>query len=720
MNKYLIPVIFILIGLQSAEAQEWHPDAGLISPYYAEVTASSGKNISNITDGNSNTYWESGNLLPFHYLSNMNFNFFLNKKNISSIVYKKYVQAFDGNPNSSTLIKNGKINLYLNQPSKLKLLTLKANIKDSLTIVVLVQNKPPFVYKLFSKNNYQLNNFTLPKNTTITGIKLISPSPFNLFELGALYRPPFEWVKFDFKKEVNIGWIKSRVLNNKSIKDIIVYYSNDNKIWKSLISLNPSAIPLLEIPLPRIYKARYIKILFNLNYKNYLKARLWEFEVYNQYGPYGAPPVATLSKYSFSESFGLNTFWGWGYNEYSDKIPPGKGPYFFLPVTHLIRSYHMLDWDMITPSQPPNFKLMAKGKGTPAKKWLNWDREYNFLKNLGFKIDVSLTFKQGNFPDTLWKHPVAEAFIYGKRFANHFYNSQHNIFQVEIGNEPWNYKPDVYKNILYGMSEGVKSVSSLPVYGCAVQAYNLNSSNNDFIAKYLTQKSAKNLNGLNTHIYPYIFNEAGIRIAVNPEDRRAATWSIANMIRFRDKNMPGKSIIVTEFGYDSNGAKENCSHSECVSELEQAVYGVRMALILWRLGAEQFYWYFYANNYSKSYLHERSGLTGSYKTGFAPKLSYYAFKKLQSLLGSYYFSGVIREDNKVYAYRFVNPTNKKEIIIAWRPLAKNQNTIKEVSFNCKSSVKKITPLIGTYKQAYKIKNGKIDIKLSGIPVIIFL
>ncbi len=720
MNKYLIPIIFILIGFQYAEAQKWQPDAGLISPYSAEITSSSGKNVNNITDGNSNTYWESGNLLPFHYLSDINFNFFLNKKNLSTAVYKKYTQAFDGNSNTYALIDNGKINILLKRPFKLKILTLKAHFKDSLKIVVLLQNKPPVVYKLFPKNNYQLYNFKLPKNIMVTGIKLISPSPFDLFELGALYRQPFEWVKFDFKKKVNIGWINSRYLNNKSIKSIIVYYSNDNKNWKKLISLNPIAIPLLKIPLQHIYKARYLKIIFNLDYKNYLKARLWEFDVYNRYGPFGKPPFAVPSKYSFSKSFGLNTFWGWGYNEYSDKIPPGKGPYFFLPVTHLIRSYHMLDWDMKTPSLPPNFKLMAKGKGTPSKKWLNWDREYNFLKNIGFKIDVSLTFKQENFPDTLWKHPVAEAFLYGKRFANHFYNSQHNIIQLEIGNEPWNYKSTIYKNILYGMSEGINSVSSLPVYGCAVQAYELISSDNNYIAKYLTQKAAINLSGLNTHIYPYVFNEAGIRIAVNPEDRRAATWSLANLRRFRDINMPGKSIIVTEFGYDSKGGNEDCIHSECVSELKQAVFGVRMALILWRLGAEQFYWYFYANNYSNSYLHERSGLTGSYKTGFVPKLSYFAFKKLQKLLGPYNFSGVIREDNKVYAYSYVNPVDKKEIIIAWRPLANNQNKIKDVSFYCKSSVKKIIPLIGTYTLPFKLKDGIIDIKLSGIPVIIFL
>jgi len=313
-------------------------------------------------------------------------------------------------------------------------------------------------------------------------------------------------VLFDYGQTRNIGWISSRQLNSSSVTQIEVLASNDKKHWQKVTPLNPKAIPFLYSPLARPVAARYLKIVFTLPLRNWQKAALWEFAVYDENGPWGARPKARPSHNSFAKAFGLNTFWGWGYSVYSDLLKPGTGPEKFKVVTKNLRSYEPLDWDMISPQQVPDFTKMAAGRGTPAKKWLNWDREYKNWKQAGFHIDITLAFKQENFPDTLWKNPYREAYAFGKAYAAHFFRKEHLVSMIEIGNEPWNYNARTYRKILAGMNAGIKSVSKVPVLPCAVQAYDPEKDDNDYITKYV-DASAEDVDGLNTHIYSTFFRK---------------------------------------------------------------------------------------------------------------------------------------------------------------------------------------------------------------------
>ncbi|MBN2639100.1 MAG: discoidin domain-containing protein [Bacteroidales bacterium] len=710
----LINIILFLLFFSTVTAQKWNSEAGLIKPYTAEITASSGKNTNYINDQNPNTYWESGNPLPNAYISQNWNNLFLNYE-LFRINSKNTSAAFDGNTNTKASFNFGKTEISFKHPQKLLYLSVKADIKDTLHISIITSENKKVKLYYTPAENYQIKSYALPKEINAKNIILSSKKNFDIFELGALSHLPQEFVQLDLGKEQNIGWITTRQLN-VSVRKITVLSSTDGNNWKKVLDLNPKAIPLLQIPLKIPFKARYIKLVYNLPFDNYVKARLWEFNIYGPFGPYGAPPPARQSKFTYAKTFGINTIWGWGYNVYSDLLKSGTGPGFFNKVAHQLRTYHRLDWDMKTPQNPPDFNTMAEGKGTPAEYWLNWDREYKNWIKYGFNIDVTLTFKQDNFPDSLWKDPVAESETYGKRFGNHFYNRQHLVQTIEIGNEPWNYNLDVYRKVLLGMSKGIKSVCNATVLPCAIQAWNPEDDNNNYINKYIHQKNALYLDGLNTHIYSYVFKENGIRVAVNPEDPRSEVWSMANLYRFRNINMPGKSIYVTEFGYDSNGGKEDCTHSECVSEINQAAYGIRMALILWRLGAEKLYWYYFANVQYSSFLHNRSGLCGSYATGFAPKQSFFAFEELLRVLGSYHFKDIIVENHQVYAYLFENMNTKEYLIIAWRPTSENTETEKWVQIPFTETVKGSGNLIQNRKTDYFLKNGDLNVKLSGLPV----
>jgi len=509
-------------------------------------------------------------------------------------------------------------------------------------------------------------------------VRLESKAPFQLFELGALHRLPTEYVLFDYGKIRNIGWISSRQLNS-TVMAIRVLASTDKQHWHLVTSLNPKAIPFLYQPLKKNIQARYLKIVFTLPLRNYQKAVLWEFDAYNQYGPYGRPPVARPSENTFSQAFGINTFWGWGYSVYSDRLKPGTGPQKFIAVAKNLRSYEPLNWDMLRPQQIPDFAKMAAGGGTPAKKWLNWDREYGTWKKDGFHIDITLQFKQENFPDTLWTNPYREAFAFGKAYAVHFCRKEHLVNMIEIGNEPWDYNATTYRDILSGMSAGIQSVSKIPVLPCAVQAYDPHNDNNNYIARYLNTSSAKNVTGLNT-----------------------------------------KPVYVTEFGFDSNGADENCTHSECVSEKTQAVYGVRMAMILWRLGARQFYWYYFANIPYKSFLHNRSGLCGSYKTGFREKLSFKTFAFLQQAIGHFHFEKVISENKNVYAYLLKDYLTGKEIVIAWRPIPSQTFRKQLETISLPGNVLKIISVLSRQNIPFSETNSKLQVNLSGVPLLIYL
>ncbi len=701
-------------------AQQWQPNAGIVLPYAAKISVSSGRDAQYIDDHNPQTFWQSGNPLPQAYIARKFLNYFLNSQHFSlHPELPARNKAFDGNTNTHQEISNGHLVLRLQPAASLLLLSLKADVKDTLFLLVETLNHGILRFKYSPANNFQIVNFLTNTKEKIVDVRLKSHRPFQLYELAALHKKPTEYVLFDFGHIKNIGWITSRQLNSTSVTHIEVFAGNDKQHWQKVVRLNPKAIPLLYNPLKQTIYARYLKVVFYLPLRNYQKAALWEFAVYNKNGPWGARPLAKPSLNSFSGTFGLNTFWGWGYSVYSDLLKPDTGPEKFKVVTKNLRSYEPLDWDMISPQQIPDFEKMADGGGTPAKNWLNWDREYKTWLTSGFRLDISLAFTQKSFPDSLWKDTYKEAFAFGKAYATHFCNRKHLVSMIEIGNEPWNYNTATYRQILSGMSAGIKSVSKVPVLPCAVQAYDSEKDDNNYISNYLDALTC-NVDGLNTHIYSYVYQENGKRTAVNPEDPRSEVWSMANLIRFRNKNMPGKPIYVTEFGFDSKGGGENCTHSECVSEIEQAIYGVRMAMILWRLGARQFYWYYFANVDYKSFLHNRSGLTGSYRSGFREKLSFKTFALLQQQIGPYHFIKVIREDNHVYAYLLEDYTTNSEIIIAWRPTASHHLIPISETFSVSGKVSRIISILNSKPVSFNEKNHSLHLKLSGVPVLIYL
>lgn len=609
--------------------------------------------------------------------------------------------------------------IKFNKPEHIFLISIKLNTPDTVWITINHDQR----IRYLPSENYSLKEIDLSNTEYITSINLDCKQSFEIFEIAGLYSLPTEEIVFDLGNKQNIGWISSRHFNGEGVVSISVYISDNSTNWKQITTLNPMATAFIpQLIFPEVV-ARYIKLKYVLKPQSYQKAKLQEFEVYNRYGPFGKPKASKPAKKTYSKSFGINTVWGWGYYVYSDLLTTGKGAGMFNKVARLVRNYHSINWDIKKPTDNPGYANMQLGNGTMSKDWLNWDREYSNWKTSGFSIDACIMFNNEIFPDTLWSDAENEAFNYGRYFAEHFSKNTSLVSVVEVGNEPWEYSKPVYRNVLAGMSKSLKLNSeNLTVLPCAVQAYSVSLELNNYISEFVNSKNSKHIDGLNTHLYSYTFNYNGDRIAVNPEDPRSEVWSVNNLQTFSNINLNGLPVYVTEFGYDSEGGGDDCIHDVCISEFEQAIYGTRKALILYRLGTEQFYWYYFANVDYISMLHNRSGLTSSYSKGFQKKQSFKSFELLQQLLGDYYFHHIILENNEVYAYAFSDEAGKIKRIIAWRPTSYEHNKQLWLTFPFSGVIDEVIPLVSgdSHGEQTPFVRGvkELKISLSGVPVVI--
>ena len=253
-------------------------------------------------------------------------------------------------------------------------------------------------------------------------------------------------------------------------------------------------------------------------------------------------------------------------------------------------------------------------------------------------------------------------YLCGFAFAQHFGPGVGNglVKRIEVGNEPWDYQASFYREVLQGMAEGVKAADpDLLVFPCALQAVDSSAEVGNYLnyaGVRLLDSVGPYIDGINVHYYSYYNDSTGVRRATYPENYISSMRGVLNDLRYRDANFPGKKIYVSEWGWDSDGAGEPCTHNECVSETAQAIYGIRYALMLNRLGVDDMTWFFYANSNSGSSLYSRSGLTGSISTSFLEKKSFIAFDALLHHIGNDYFLDTLVENDDHWVYLFGDST----------------------------------------------------------------
>ena len=716
----------LLLGLVFCSCQLFAQVQAFIPPDYAQtatILTTNGVAPHQAVDQNLHSFWESEAPLPENYIYNRDLNAF-HPKAYPRILRENAAFA-DADLNTAVTFNDKNqdaaygLTFKLLQAVESNRLSIKTGNNEAVIITLTYTDESVFLANILPENQYSLIAFFPEKNKLVKQISLESSAPFQLFEIACLSKKPFVDFMLELEKPVSIGQIYSRHFNGEMIDEIQFLSYADTKKWTTLGTANPEAIGLVPLVIQEENLTKYFKIRFLTENKDYVKASLWEIKLFDKAGPFGKENIFKPSPQPLINRIGMNMVWGWGQHSYSDELKTNTGWRQFQSVFKKLRLYHFLYWDIPKPGVSAAYENM-KQSGTAASWWLDWDREYDFLNEKGFDILATLLFKNNTFPDSTWLNPSQNAYAIGNDFVSHFGRNK-SVEAVEAGNEPWDYPPEFYRNIannmIRGFEDGDATTMRLPAaFQAAFTAGSFNDHNN-FVADFLDPSVFGKINALNIHLYAYTNNSNGELIAVAPEDPRAELNGIRNMIRFRNEYAPGAEIWVTEFGYDSNGGGEDCTHGSCISEQKQAAWGIRAALKLLKEGADRVYWYFYANENTDSYLHSRSGLTASANQNFAPKASYYAFEKLMKVLGNSMLTEVVDESENHSIYNFKDVISGQNYLVAWLHHdqdPENEMTVKHERFRFANQCMVMN---GNSESEWKTITVGTDQQLSGYPTI---
>ena len=691
---FFIPLLFWAASKPSFFSyKKFNPDAGIVIPINKKgsITASSNQSaVQKTQDGDLSTAWQSGAPLPTGFITNSDQNILLHQKphaNINSS-WTNAVSFTDGNLNNvgnvSTNLGKAMVEFAL-KSKNLFSVSLKGQTDSPIHLSAKLNTGEIKEIGVYSKkDNFQLIRFEKSINN-IDKLRLTCDKKFALFEIAALSEAPKEFIVFHFPKPERIGSIKGKLwAGSKVASSSNVYASQDGNTWNYLTSFSPEIKNEFLLGIPE-KPVSHLKIEHTLIPNDWNKVYFWEIKLYDRHAHYGEKPTANQSAVSIKDMLGINGYWSWGTDQYSHLLGENEGPRKFKHLISHARNYHDMTWDVLDPGQPIDFSKMSE-HGTPAKDWVNWDLEYTDWKKTGFDIQASLQFYR--FKPEDWQTPEKSAFNYAKAFTHHFGNKSGNglICTIEAGNEPWEYPANIYQKILKGIVTGAKSTDpGMEVFPCALQAADPEMEKTHIFKNYIgariTAEMAGQLDGVNAHIYSYVTDKNGHRMAVHPEHPLSTFWEINNMIRWRDHNMPGKKIYLSEWGWDHSGGGEDCTHDVCVSEVAGAAYAVRALLIAARLGIERASWYFHNNVKGPSSLYTRSGLISSSLAGFRSKYSYWALHSLNYIMGDAYFLKIIKEDESGWVYLFGDKLGKPTHIVGWLPVDGNSSKVSYVSID---------------------------------------
>ena len=703
------------------------PDTG-IKPLEIR-TLTNTKKAYRIHDNNPNSFWESESLLPTAWLSLNGINHFLNrhKKLINFSEYNKPENAFDGNLDSALDVKSGRLEFKVTPQREIGSILWKFGASTDVKIEILnPQNKLIFT-KIYPKDkSYKALKISELKGQ-VGRIVITSTQPFQLFELAHREGQLQERVLLDFGKDINIQYLALKDNRFEDSVEKLSIYTYKLKEGKELTKYEDIRDDLVKFPTER--SARYVLLEYTTKQADWQKVRINDIKAYDKNGVSGAKPSTQISTMALKDLLGINGYWGFGYNQYSKFIPPGEGPDAYTPFVSHIRTYHDMTWDVKDPDDFIDYDAMSIGKGTPAKEWLNWDLEYKDWQKNGVDIQVSLQFFR--FKDADWNKPYQSAYNYAYAFARHFGVTHGNgtVCSIEIGNEPWKYDAETYQKILAGMANGAKDGDSkMEVFPCALQAADPTVEEKDGFKNYINARITPEvlplLDGVNVHHYSYNSHNTYTQKALQPESSGSVFWEILDAIKWRNTHLPGKKIFLSEWGWDSAGGGEDCTHNQCVREVDAAAFAIRGSLIAHRLGIDRATWFYYGNESGESRLYARSGLTSSVEKGFEKKKTYYALDHMVKVLGDKHFIKVYKEQNDFWAYYYGDNNGKATHLILWRPVMNDDKTIKVTlrePLNVKSAdvfsfeEGKVTKEIDVVRG----ENGA-SIMVGGVPVVVEL
>lgn len=412
----------------------------------------------------------------------------------------------------------------------------------------------------------------------------------------------------------------------------------------------------------------------------------------------------TESQYAYADMLGVTGLKDW--DHYDPNItcvtPPPVNP--MKQITQLYRSFHLMGDDF-----EKQFPRDVNGIPTNLQSYKN---RYASIQAQGFKVQVSLesifpcngcsrSFPDKWYYETEWAASGNPADIrnimknYTVAFINEMCPSANNcvIDVLEIGNEAWGYpNPEIFKALLRGSVDACIEVYGnntaqwpIKLYPGAFQAFRDSRKNcltdgdidkdnigcqYDDIGEYLPCDVLNYLSGINIHPYSFPYGGNPDQLDLPPEDIQSEFNQIINAVAWRDANMPGKDIHITEFGWDTNNFNTD------VTEAEQAAYLLRALLIQGRYEIERAFVYSSfdlssAGTYQTSGLHTIGPVACPFGTfdippGGRPKKSFNAYKDFVSRFPNKRFHQALSEGD-IYAYVISDENGADPYLIFWNP-----------------------------------------------------
>jgi PKD-like domain len=708
-HKNLFFTLFLVVFGYSAAFAQWNKDAGYIpsltkNATYLPSSVGNGQ-ASSVADGNDQTAWQSGLTLPDGYLPRTDLNILLNKaasigKSSGNV---NFTAAADGNLVNGTSIPfvsgNAFVKFSFAAATPLLLASLKGGMNNAAGIMKIyaytasAPNDSTLLGTYTDNAGYALLRFdaNLPN---VTNIAVYCNVAFFLSEIAALAAAPTEYMTVDLGAIKSVEHIYVRHWSgNAHVSATRILTSADNLSWTVVATPSPdnlSYVPYLLAPAQNI---RYIKVEHTMVTAPNHQCLIYEINAYGAGNLYGTMATPKASAVTVGQCLGINGIWGWGHGKFSYALTATQGPRLYNDFASNARNYHQIDWDVPAPTTTPIYSSDTT-QGTIANSWLNWDAEYNAWNRAPLASFASLMVEHFPTPST-WqtasKTQTQSAYNFGYAFANHFgkqTNGKRILDGMEIGNEPWKFDSTFYRTLLRGMATGAKATGKeILVFPCALQAADPAMEQTpiykNYIGARITPAEAPYLDGLNIHAYSYRYTASGVRIGTYPEHPHSNFNEIKNMVRFRDVNMPNKKLWLTEFGWESAGAGEICTHSECISEKAVCAYATRSLLIAMRQGIERANWFFYADKegLTNSTLYTRSGVTASKDKNFAKKQVFKVFETLVQKIGNARFLSVAKEDDNSYIYIFGDACGNATHAVAWRPIDADIATTAQIVWN---------------------------------------
>lgn len=716
----------------------WNPDAGLYDALSknSTVTASSSANNSQnapevVIDDNNATAWLSANPLPDAYVSNERQNIFLNKLGLASngAIMENATDGSLGNSTPSITPINGEAGFTLDlAPITIHRLGLRLVNNHTEPISIQVINQLGDTLRT-SYTTSDAGHIRFPiEMKEVTKVSLTSTAAFSIQEIAAYSAPLSEYITLDLGETKPVSWIAAKQWNgNNTAISSKLWVGPDLDSLTLLAELDPNSLDIHNIELPENSRTRYVRLEQQLEDINYKKATVQELTVYDQFGNYGPPPAPKPQNSSFGKLFGVNTVWAWGTKKVPNLQGPDEGAQKFIRAANQARNYHNIHWDTADPDITPSY-----GGENPnvLRPWTQWTREYQDWIDKGFEVDATFTFDR--FLESVWDQPFSSGYGLGHAFGSVFGPSHENLIRtVEVGNEPWSYSDSTYRKILEGTAQGLKTADPLlKVLPAALQASHpvTSTGHKNYMGTKLHEAAAPYLDGINLHLYSYYRNDEGERIAVHPEHPASEMRALFSGLRFRDTNMPGKEVHVTEWGWDASSENEAAVNSEAVSPISQAVYALRGLFWLSRMGVDKAHWYFFANVDTLAGIdpinYQRSGLTESLHYDFKEKRAFTAVEAMQNRMGDLFFEDVIREDEQAYIYQLRNEEGELSHIVAWRPVSGDDSLTVNFQIPAAFPAQNSWYLSGLSSNGEEVDlsyaNGQLTLPLSSKPLLIQL